>query len=183
MNAPKLALLVLAVATFVAAAWLSAAHADPDAPDAPALAKRSPQAVGNEVCPLMEKPALRSKYAVFRGWRIQLCCGRCARSFAKKFEEAWEAILAETGYDIRMLNVLNAGCPVTGEAIDEAVGAGYNGYYICFADAEARDAFLAAPDEYAEKLMAEVEINVRERYAEYPAEEENDEDEDGADGE
>lgn len=135
---------------------------------------RAPHEIGNVTCPVMGEAVAEGQGFEYRGWWIGICCKGCGKAFAKHLDDCVAVLLEQTGIDVRLLNVLNSICPVSGDYCDATVGCAYNGYYISFKNEACMKAFLIAPDAFSPTLEEEVGLDVTTRFIGYPADADDD---------
>ncbi|MEW5924461.1 MAG: YHS domain-containing protein [Candidatus Zixiibacteriota bacterium] len=100
------------------------------------------------LCPVMGGPIDSTVYTDIQGQRVYHCCPMCSAKLKadpdKYFMEA-----AEQGI---LFENIQTTCPVSGEPIDKAVYADYNGRRIYFCCEKCIAEFVKMPDEYLNKL-------------------------------
>ena len=120
-------------------------------------------AVGNENCPMSGEP-VEGVTAVHNGWVIGFCCPGCRGRFVEDPEANADALLQETGHDIRtqLHAVNNEICPDKEEPAEPQYRGMYNGWVVDFCCNGCVRRFNEDPHSVAEALVESDGTDIRE---------------------
>jgi YHS domain-containing protein len=103
-------------------------------------------------CPVMEGEKInKSLYVDYEGKRLYVCCKGCIKEVTKDPAKWFKKAEAEGV----TLDKVQVNCPVTGDKIDKAVFAGYEGKRVYFCCAACVDKFNANAKVIVDKMEAE----------------------------